>query len=101
MPRFKLTIEYEGGPFAGWQTQPHGTSVQATIEVAVKALTGCHATVQGAGRTDAGVHAWGQVAHVDLDRAWEPGILRNALNAHLRPHPVSVLSAEEVGAEFH
>jgi tRNA pseudouridine38-40 synthase len=101
LPRYKLTIEYDGEPFAGWQTQPNGPSVQAALEDAVKALTGSHTTVQGAGRTDAGVHAWGQVAHVDLERVWEPGILRNALNAHLRPNPVSVLSAERASDDFH
>jgi tRNA pseudouridine38-40 synthase len=101
MPRYKLTIEYDGTPFAGWQRQPNGPSVQETIENSIEALTGSHSTVHGAGRTDAGVHAFGQVAHVDLERLWGAGILRNALNAHLRPHPVSVLAAEEAGGDFH
>jgi len=101
MPRYKLTIEYDGGPFAGWQVQSNGPSVQAALEAAVESLTGRASTVHGAGRTDAGVHALGQVAHVDLDRDWEPGTLRNALNAHLRPNPVSVLLAERVSADFH
>src|SRR2546423_5170166 len=101
MPRYKLTIEYDGGPFAGWQIQSNGPSVQAALETAVAALTGRHAMVYGAGRTDAGVHALGQVAHVDLERGWDAGILRNALNAHLRPDPISVLSAEPVSDEFH
>jgi len=101
MPRYKLTIEYNGGPFAGWQIQPNGPSVQAALETAVAALTGGAATVYGAGRTDAGVHAFAQVAHVDLGRDWEPAVLANALNAHLRPNPISVLSAERMNDSFH
>lgn len=101
MPRYKLTIEYDGVPFAGWQRQSNGPSVQAAIEEALTALTGDAATVYGAGRTDAGVHALGQVAHVDLDRVWQPGALRNAINAHLRPKPVSIIFTEQVGDDFH
>ena len=101
MPRYKLTIEYDGNPFSGWQMQPNRPSVQAALEDAVKALTGSASTVHGAGRTDAGVHALGQVAHLDVERNWEPGILRNALNAHLRPNPVSILSVEAVSGDFH
>jgi tRNA pseudouridine38-40 synthase len=101
MPRYKLTIEYDGGPFAGWQIQPNGPSVQAALETAVATLTGGAATVYGAGRTDAGVHAFAQVAHVDLGRDWEPAVLANALNAHLRPNPISVLSAERMNDSFH
>jgi tRNA pseudouridine38-40 synthase len=101
MPRYKLTIEYDGGPFVGWQMQSNGPSVQAALELAVETLSGSRSVVHAAGRTDAGVHAIGQVAHVDLEREWEPAILCNALNAHLRPNPVSVLSAEQVSSEFH
>src|SRR6266540_3771136 len=101
MPRYKLTIEYDGGPFSGWQIQLNGPSVQAALETAIAALTGRSATVYGAGRTDAGVHAFAQVAHVDLERDWEPAVLTNALNAHLRPNPVSVLSAERINDSFH
>ena len=101
MPRYKLTIEYDGGPFAGWQIQPNGPSVQAALETAVAALTGRAATVYGAGRTDAGVHAFAQVAHVDLERDWESAVLASALNAHLRPNPISVISAERMNDSFH
>ena len=101
MPRYKLTLEYDGAPFVGWQMQANGVSVQAVIEGAVATINGEPAIVQGAGRTDAGVHALGQVAHVDLAKIWDPFVLRNALNANVRPHPVSVLEAEMVGDDFH
>src|SRR5947199_9420055 len=101
MPRYRLIVEYDGGPFVGWQAQANGQSVQAAIEAAIRAFSGQSPTVHGAGRTDAGVHAEGQAAHFDLDRQWEPDVLRRAINAHLRPHPVSVLSAELVAADFH
>lgn len=101
MPRYKLTIEYDGGPFVGWQTQPNGASVQGVLEAAVVAINGAPSMVQGAGRTDAGVHAFGQVAHADLVKAWDPFVLCNALNAHVRPHPISVLAAEEAAGDFH
>jgi tRNA pseudouridine38-40 synthase len=100
MPRYKLTIEYDGTPFVGWQVQDNGTSVQGVLADAVFAFAGEHATVGGAGRTDAGVHALGQVAHVDLGRDWPTDTVRDALNAHLRPHPVAVLSAERVADDF-
>jgi tRNA pseudouridine38-40 synthase len=100
MPRYKLLIEYDGQPFAGWQIQANGPSVQGVITAALAACTGETVTVQGAGRTDAGVHARGQVAHLDLVRAWRPDRLRDALNAQLRPHPVAVLAAEEAAADF-
>src|ERR1700683_2930091 len=100
MPRYKLIIEYDGTPFVGWQVQDNGISVQGVLTDAVAAFTGERATISAAGRTDAGVHALGQVAHVDLARAWEPDTVRDALNAHLRPHPIAVLSAEQVGADF-
>ncbi len=100
MPRFKLTIEYHGGPFVGWQRQDNGPSVQAALEAALARL-GEQATVTGAGRTDAGVHATGQVAHADLARDWQPFRLAEALNHHLRPDPVAVLAAEPVADDFH
>lgn len=99
--RYKMTIEYDGGPFAGWQFQADALTVQGALEDAVFTLSGVRTTVHAAGRTDAGVHAWGQVAHVDLERHWDTRILRNALNAHLRPHPVSVLAIETVSDDFH
>jgi tRNA pseudouridine38-40 synthase len=101
MPRFKLTIEYDGTPFVGWQRQDNGPSVQAALEAAVRGYCQVDTLVQGAGRTDAGVHALGQVAHVDLPRDDREQVVANALNAHLRPHPVAVLKAEKVDDEFH
>jgi tRNA pseudouridine38-40 synthase len=93
-------IEYDGGPFVGWQAQAIGPSVQGTLSAALQALTRETVTVQGAGRTDAGVHALGQVAHFDLAREWRIDRLRDGLNACLRPHPVAVLSAEGVPETF-
>ncbi len=101
MPRYRLTLEYDGSPFSGWQRQADRPSAQQALEDAVLRLTGEAAHVQGAGRTDAGVHALGQVAHLDLSRDWEPFRLMEALNHHLRPAPVSILRAEAAGAEFH
>ncbi len=101
MPRFKLTIEYDGTPFVGWQRQANGRSVQAALEAAARAYCQVDTVVQGAGRTDAGVHALGQVAHVDLSRDDPPDIVAKALNALVRPHPISVLKAEKVGDDFH
>ena len=100
MPRYKLTIEYDGAPFCGWQSQADQVTVQGVLTDAVAALSGEHALVQGAGRTDAGVHARGQVAHIDLARDWKTDTVRDAINAHLRPHPVAILSAEQVGDDF-
>ena len=100
MPRYKLTIEYDGRPFVGWQIQHNGPTVQAALEKAVSQFCGEVVFVQGAGRTDAGVHALGQVAHVDLDKIWEPDTVRDAVNAHLRPQPVAVISAEQVSDDF-
>jgi tRNA pseudouridine38-40 synthase len=100
MPRYKLLIEYDGTPFAGWQIQANGASVQGTLTTAVEAFCGERVQVQGAGRTDAGVHALGQVAHVDLAKDVDPDTVRDALNAHLRPNPIAVLSAEIVGSDF-
>lgn len=101
MSRWKLTVEYDGAPFVGWQRQENGLSVQEALEEAVLAFSGERAGVHGAGRTDAGVHALGQVAHLDLARDWSAETVRDALNAHLRPLPVSVLAAEPVEDDFH
>jgi tRNA pseudouridine38-40 synthase len=101
MPRYRLTIEYDGEPFTGWQSQAGGTSVQDVLERAVEIINGAPAMVYGAGRTDAGVHALGQVAHADFAKAWDSFKLRNALNGNLRPHPVSVTEAEHVPDDFH
>ncbi|MEM7168698.1 MAG: tRNA pseudouridine(38-40) synthase TruA [Pseudomonadota bacterium] len=101
MTRYKLTIEYDGGPFVGWQRQDNGPSVQAALEDAVLAFSGEAATVQGSGRTDAGVHATGQVAHLDLAKDSNGQRVRDALNFHLKPHPVAVLTAEAVDEDFH
>ena len=100
MPRYKLTIEYDGAPFAGWQIQADQPTVQGVLTAAIEALSGEKTLVQGAGRTDAGVHARGQVAHVDLAKDWDTDTVRDALNAHLRPHPVAVLAAERVADDF-
>jgi tRNA pseudouridine38-40 synthase len=100
VPRYKLTIEYDGAPFQGWQFQADGPSVQGILETAIADFSGEKAAVQGAGRTDAGVHALGQVAHVDLTRDFDPGTVRDALNAHLRPWPVAILAAEIVPEDF-
>jgi len=100
MPRYALTIEYDGRPFVGWQRQANGMSVQQRLEEAVFAIDGEPRVVHGAGRTDAGVHALGQVAHVDLKREWREDRLRDAINAHLLPDPIAVLSARGVGDDF-
>lgn len=100
MPRFRLLIEYDGTPFVGWQMQAGGLSVQGVIEAAVAAFSGEKVAIHGAGRTDAGVHACGQVAHCDLAKPWDTDTVRDALNAHLRPHPVAVLAAEKVADDF-
>src|SRR5438876_946405 len=100
MPRFKLTLEYNGAPFVGWQRQENGVSVQEVLENAITAMTGERAAAHGAGRTDAGVHAIGQVAHVDLTRDWEPRRLADGLNAHLAPHPIAIVGGECAPADF-
>ena len=101
MPRFALLIEYHGGPFRGWQRQESLPSVQAAIETALLRLEPDHQGIHGAGRTDTGVHATGQVATVDLSRDWQPFRLSEALNAHLRPLPVAILAAAKVDPAFH
>ena len=100
MPRYKLTIEYDGTPFSGWQVQDNAPTVQGALEGAVKAICGDDVRVHGAGRTDAGVHALGQVAHCDITKSFAPGRLRDGLNAHLRPNPIAVLAAEIVPETF-
>ncbi len=101
MPRYRLTLEYDGGPFRGWQRQANGPSVQAALEAALLAFSGEPARVTAAGRTDTGVHATAQVVHFDLAREWPPDTVRDAVNAHLRPQPVSVLEAELAAPDFH
>jgi len=100
MPRYKLTVEYDGRPFAGWQIQADQLTVQGLLTSAVEALSGDKTLVQGAGRTDAGVHARAQVAHVDLAKEWDTDTVRDALNAHLRPHPIAILAAERAADDF-
>jgi tRNA pseudouridine38-40 synthase len=101
MTRFRLTLEYDGSPFVGWQRQDNGPSVQGALEDAVEKLSGERVTVTGAGRTDAGVHALGQVAHFDLEKIFEPGKIRDGLNHFLRPNPVVVLDAAMTDVDFH
>ena len=100
MPRYKLTIEYDGAGLAGWQRQANGVSVQQALETAIARFCGERVSVHGAGRTDAGVHALGQTAHLDLTRAVAPEVLRSAVNHHLRPAAISVLAAEPASEDF-
>ena len=101
MTRFRLLIEYDGGPFVGWQRQDNGPSVQQSIEDAVFAFCQERVVSVAAGRTDAGVHALGQVVHLDLARDCAADTLRDAVNFHLKPQPIAILSAEVVAADFH
>lgn len=101
MTRFLLTLEYDGSAFCGWQRQTNGLGVQQAMEEAVAGFCGEEVEVAGAGRTDAGVHARGQCAHVDIEKPTDTRTLVNALNAHLRPHPVAVIAAEIVPDDFH
>ncbi len=101
MSRWKVTVEYDGDPFVGWQRQDNGYSVQAALEDAIKGFTGEVVTVHGAGRTDSGVHALAQVAHFDLDSDTDAGTVRDAMNYHLKGIAVSVLEAEAVSGDFH
>jgi tRNA pseudouridine38-40 synthase len=102
MPRYFFTVEYDGTPYVGWQRQANGKSVQGVIEKAILGATGDVVTLGGAGRTDSGVHATGQVAHCDLSKAWKPYVLRNALNAHLRldEEAVSIREVAEVPDQY-
>jgi tRNA pseudouridine38-40 synthase len=99
--RWRLTIEYDGGPFMGWQRQEHGPSVQQTLEEALQRMTGEEASFIAAGRTDAGVHALAMSAHVDIERELTPHRLREGLNALVRPPPISVLEVETVADDWH
>lgn len=101
MPRYKITVEYDGGPFVGWQRQDTGPSIQASLEDAVFAFSGERVLVQSAGRTDSGVHAVGQVAHFDLAKESPLHSVGGALNFHLKPNPIAVPKVELVGAGFH
>ncbi|WP_295558364.1 tRNA pseudouridine(38-40) synthase TruA [uncultured Hyphomicrobium sp.] len=100
MPRYRLTIEYDGTPFVGWQVQPDGVSVQGALETAVQKLTGETAGIRGAGRTDAGVHGRGQVAHFDLAREWPADKIRDGLNFYLKPLPIVVLESAAAPPDF-
>jgi len=100
VPRYKLTIEYDGRGLVGWQRQANGLSVQEALETAIAQFCGETVTVHGAGRTDAGVHALAQTAHLDLARAAAPEVLRSAVNHYLRPNAISVLAADRIGEEF-
>jgi tRNA pseudouridine38-40 synthase len=101
MARYKLLIEYDGGPYNGFQAQAGQPSVQTSLERAVEAFSGERATIYVAGRTDSGVHATGQVAHFQVQRDWPPEVVRNAVNAHLMPEPIAVIEATVVDEEFH
>jgi tRNA pseudouridine38-40 synthase len=100
MPRYKLILEYDGTPFVGWQLQENGPSVQGRLAQAIKAFSGEDTAPRGAGRTDAGVHAKGQVAHFDLAKDWPIHKVRDALNAQLRPDPISVLECDYAAEDF-
>ena len=100
MPRYKLILEYDGTGLVGWQRQNNGLSVQEILETAVERFCGRRLTVHGAGRTDAGVHALAQAAHVDLPKERPTDVIRNALNQHAKPHAVAVLAVERVPENF-
>lgn len=100
MPRYRLTIEYDGGPYVGFQAQANGPSIQGEMEKAVLAFSGETIRIQGAGRTDTGVHATGQVVHLDLTKDWRAEVVMNAINAHLGAAPIAVLDAEAVDESF-
>lgn len=100
MPRYRIDIEYDGTPFQGWQTQIGAATVQGALVEAIRRFTGESVTVRGAGRTDAGVHAMGQVAHFELEREWKPFRVQEAMNFHLRPAPVVVLDCDRVEHDF-
>ena len=100
MPRYKLTLEYDGTPFVGWQIQDNGVSVQGRLAEAIEGFCGERVNPRGAGRTDAGVHARGQVAHIDLEKDWPEHTVREALNHHLKPDPIAVLDCRQVANDF-
>jgi tRNA pseudouridine38-40 synthase len=101
MPRYRLELEYDGGPYKGFQAQGKLPTVQASIERAVLAFCGQQLRLQAAGRTDTGVHALAQVVHIDLERDWKPEVVRDALNAHLVPEPIAVVAASLAPEGFH
>ncbi len=101
MPRYRLTIEYDGAPYRGFQAQDDLPSVQVSIERAVEAFCGERLRIHAAGRTDTGVHATGQVIHLDLAKDWRPEVVRDALNAHLRPQPIVALDAQLAPEDWH
>lgn len=100
MPRYRITVEYDGTPFVGWQTQAKGQSVQASLQAAIAAFCGEQVSVRGAGRTDSGVHALGQVAHFDLASERDPLRVREALNHLVRPDPIAILDCEIASPDF-
>jgi tRNA pseudouridine38-40 synthase len=101
MPRYKLIVEYDGGPYNGFQAQADQPSVQTSLERAIQAFAGEFARIHVAGRTDAGVHATGQAVHFDLAKTWKTDVVRDAINAHLVPEPIAVIAAEEADPAFH
>ena len=101
MTRWRLTVEYDGGPFMGWQRQEHGPSVQQTLEEALQRMTGEDTAFIAAGRTDAGVHALAMSTHVNVAKMLTPHRLREGLNALVRPHPISVLEVKQVADDWH
>ena len=101
MPRYRLTVEYDGGPYKGFQAQANLPSVQGSLERAITAFSGETVRVHTAGRTDTGVHATAQVVHFDLDKAWTADVAQGAINAHLVPEPIAILSAREADPDFH
>jgi len=101
MPRYRLTVEYDGGPYRGFQVQANGPSVQAAIETAIRGFSGETLRIAAAGRTDTGVHALGQVVHVDLEKDWPAATVMNAINAHLVPQPIAVVVCELAAPDFH
>ena len=101
MPRYKISLEFDGTDYAGWQRQKNAGSIQAALETAINQFCGEMVVVNGAGRTDAGVHALAMVAHMDLSRAWRADQVRDAVNFHLRPQPIVITAAEQVSDEFH
>jgi tRNA pseudouridine38-40 synthase len=100
MPRYKLILEYDGSGLVGWQRQANGLSVQEILEIAAERFCGKKLVVHGAGRTDAGVHALAQAAHLDLPKEWPTDVIRNALNQHVKPHAVSVVAVARVADNF-
>ena len=101
MHKYKITLEYDGTDYVGWQRQENGNSIQASLEKAIEKFTLEKATVFAAGRTDAGVHAKGQVAHFDINKNFTIDNIRDGLNQHLRPQPISIIKVEKVTEEFH